>query len=228
MNSIFDTAVSFRRLSVTDIPAISALENASWPQALQANPATIAHRMALHHVMLGAFQFEQLIGLAAWRYGMFDPSELSAYPDCFEELANTANTSPFNAAYAYNFVLSPAIRKTRHSPQISRSLINEGIDILIADGCKYLVGASRCPSYAGSEDDSIKCKPSSLIKHAIDISRQSSSVGDLDIPWQADPVLSFYKQTIDCRFTHVIPAFMPEDKASGGHAIGFYKVLASS
>lgn len=219
-------AISYRRLSAADIPAILALETASWPHGLRVDPATLGERLSSGHVMLGAFQHDELIGIAAWRYGMFDPNSPHPYPLDFNTFANTPNAQGFNAAYVYNFALSPSIRKTRQGINIGLSLISAGINILITDGCKYLVGASRCPSYAGCNDDSIKCKHSVKLKSAIDGLGLSGDIKtELDIPWQDDPVLSFYKHALDCKFVTILPCFMPEDTASGGYAIGFYKEL---
>jgi hypothetical protein len=217
-------AISYRRLGAADIPAILSLETASWPHGLRVDPATLEERLSNGHTMLGAFQHDGLIGIAAWRYGMFDPKSSHPYPLDFDTFANSPSAQQFNAAYVYNFALLPNIRKTRQGINIGLSLISAGIDILITDGCKYLVGASRCPSYAGCNDDSIKCKQSMKMKSAVD-SLSADTKTELDIPWQDDPVLSFYKHALQCKFVAIMPRFMPEDTASGGYAIGFYKEL---
>lgn len=217
-------AISYRQLGAADIPAILSLETACWPHGLRVDPTTLEERLSNGHIMLGAFQHDELIGIAAWRYGMFDPNSSHPYPLDFNTFANSPTAQEFNAAYVYNFALSPNLRKTRHGINIGLSLISAGINILIKDGCKYLVGASRCPSYAGCDDDSIKCKQSAKLKSAID-DLAANTKTELDIPWQDDPVLSFYKHALNCKFVAILPSFMPEDTASGGYAIGFYKEL---
>ncbi|HEY8355664.1 MAG TPA: hypothetical protein VIK69_11710 [Methylophilaceae bacterium] len=218
--------VSYRRLSIADIDDILFLETIAWPHGLRASAATIRQRLAIQHIMLGAFQHDALIGIAAWRYDMFDPGLHHPYPKDFDAFANRPSYPGSNAAYVYNFALAPAIRKTKKGADIGLSLIASGIDILIADGCKYLVGASRCPSYAGDDDGVAQNRSITPLRAAIDnLTSGATTSNDLDIPWQEDPVLSFYKHALNCRFTAVLPAFMAEDRASGGYAIGFYKAL---
>jgi hypothetical protein len=226
LNSLSDMAISYRRLNIADIYDVLSLETVSWPHALRASRSTIERRFTTHHTMLGALQHDVLVGIAAWRYDTFDPSLSHPYPKDFDAFSNRPSCRESNAAYVYNFALSPTIRKTRQGANIGLSLITAGIDILIANGCKYLVGASRCPSYAGDNNDSMQGKSITHLKAAIDnLASGAATSDDLDIPWQEDPVLSFYKHALNCKFTAVLPGFMTEDRASGGHAIGFYKVL---
>ena len=207
---------------MADLNAIAELEQSAWPAYLRASSSTLEQRLHWQHIMLGAFKAEQLVGIASWRYDQFDPTV--PMPKSFDAFANRPNQDGYNAAYVYNFAITPKIRNTRHGLELALQLIAEGIKILIRDHCTYLVGASRCPSYDGSEQD--HAKPSSELKIAIDTCAASkATLVDATLPWQNDPVLSFYKHALHCSYLEALPAFMPEDTASGGYAIGFYKVL---
>jgi ribosomal protein S18 acetylase RimI-like enzyme len=223
-NPVQDNPVFFKNLSIEDLADIAALEVSVWPAHLRASRAKLEQRLHWGHVMLGAFMSNQLIGVAAWRYGQFDPT--TALPESFDAFANRPISTPYNAAYVYNFAIAPSLRNTRPGFELALKLIAEGIKILIKDGCTYLVGASRCPSYAGSKEALNSCNQSIDLRTAID-NYQPHGLKPLDtsLPWQHDPVLSFYKHALDCAYIQILPVFMPEDKASGGYAIGFYKRL---
>ncbi|HSH97036.1 MAG: hypothetical protein ACAH07_01905 [Methylophilaceae bacterium] len=205
---------------------IMHLETLSWPAELCATESKILQRLAWQHVVLGARENDKLIGMAGWRYASFQPNK--NFPTNFDLFANLPNDHNHNAAFAYNFAIAPTLRKSRLGSEVATGLIMEGIKILLQNKCRFLVGASRCPTYAGNNDgykENLNIKNPDIYS-AIDhcITSQLSPIDDT-LPWQSDPILSFYKQALDCVFLKVLPGFMPEDIASGGHAIAFYKLL---
>jgi hypothetical protein len=221
-----DNSIFFKKLSVEDLAEIAALEVVAWPEYMRASNVKIEQRLQWQHVMLGAFKSNQLVGIAAWRYDHFDRA--MPMPESFDAFANRPNAISHNAAYVYNFAIVPSLRNKRLGRELALKLIAEGIKILIADRCTYLIGASRCPSYAGSNEKQSYCSQSVELQAAIDgYKLQDSGSVDASLPWQYDPVLSFYKQALNCTFVQILPAFMPEDNASGGYAIGFCKTLGA-
>lgn len=213
----------FKQLSSEYLDDIAALEASAWPTPLRASSALIEQRLRWNHVMLGAFRKNHLVGITSWRYDHFDPA--NPMPENFDAFANRPNGPSYNAAFVYNFAITPALRNTKPGGALALSLISEGIKILIENRCIYLVGASRCPSYAGDNESPNRCHHAPQLQSAIEGYR-TESILDRTLPWQQDPVLSFYKQALDCTFQQTLPGFMPEDRASGGYAIGFYKKLA--
>lgn len=207
-----ENSVSYRRLGLGDISDIVSLENAVWPLGLRASEQVIRQRLLWQHVMLGAFRSNELLGMACWRYGEFHPENPATMPHDFNHFANQANSVPINAAFVYNFALKPGIRNSRIGP----NLIANGIQILLDNHCHYLVGASRCPSFSGSALDTTS------IREAI------QRYPENPLPWELDPVLSFYSRALACTFTRPLANFLPEDKESGGYAIGFYKQISGS
>lgn len=204
MANLQENSIFYRCLGLEDLAGIVALENTVWPDGLRADESIITKRLQCRHAMLGAFRSGKLIGMACWRYGYFDPDNQDTMPTNFNEFANQANGQQINAAFVYNFALLPEIRNSKIGP----SLIANGIDILLKHDCKYLVGASRCPSYSES----------SAMREAITHSQ-------MPLPCEQDPVLNFYRRTLACIFTRPLAGFLPADAASGGYAIGFYKEL---
>lgn len=205
-----DNIIIYRCLSIDDLDDIVNLESNVWPAPLRASKDTLEKRLLWGHTMLGAFRDNHLSGIASWRYGNFDPDNASTMPLSFNEFSNQPNITPSNAAFVYNFALLPEIRNGRIGP----NLIAEGTKILLKNHCKYLVGASRCPSYS-SEDSKLQLS----VRHALDRYPLDGA------PWLLDPVLNFYSRTLACAFMEPIANFMPEDLESGGYAIGFYKTL---
>ncbi|HSI43926.1 MAG TPA: hypothetical protein VK949_06245 [Methylotenera sp.] len=207
MASTNEHSISYRLMNLEDIDKIVSLENTIWSYGLRAEKKLIRQRLIWQHAMLGAFKANRLIGMACWRYGQFTPTDINSMPINFNQFANQANQVVFNAAFVYNFALLPEIRNSKIGPQ----LIANGINILLENHCDYLVGASRCPSYTLTNVSSLRLAINDYPARAI--------------PWEIDPTLSFYKKALNCEFTRPLVNFLPEDKESGGYAIGFYKKI---
>jgi hypothetical protein len=208
------------KLSLADIEAISSYEQTAWPQAIQASYQTLKSRLELNHFMLGIWRDDQLVGLASWRRAWFDPTSKLAFPTTFNEFSNTANATPYNAAFAYNLSIRPDMRGT----EMTRALVQAVIEHAKLDNCQYLVGDGRCPSYNGSDSSTEHITQSSKFKIAIDHQLQSDERPTLE-EYLADPILCFYHRMLNCTFLWTMQNFIPSDISSGGHRVIFYKSL---
>lgn len=209
------------QIGINDLGIVSRYEQTAWPASIQASRQTFLNRFEYGHFMLGIWRQEQLVGLASWRRGWFDPTNKLAFPQTFDEFSNAPNTAPYNAAFAYNL----SIRPDHRGREMTRALILAVMDYAREDDCQYVVGDGRCPSYNGSNSPSEKIKPSAEFKLAITRQLQSGHQPSLN-DYLADPILRFYYRMLDCQFLWPIQNFIPADIASGGYRVIFYKKLS--
>lgn len=201
-------------LDSTSIPSIHALEKCCWPIEMQATPDRLANRFAQGHQMLGAFVDGQLVGLIAFRLRMFDPEDLSDFPQTFDEFASGKSASMFNTVFGYNMSIHPSQR----GRQVIQQLLREAIAFVRKKGCRYIVGDGRCPSYNGTMQENKAIKQSPVFRQAIDRYLHGGVFPSLD-EFLADPALRFFYRTMHCRFIDIRANFLPGDKASGGHRV---------
>lgn len=197
-----------------DLPAIHLLEKACWPSELQATPAVLESRFDSGHTMIGAWQGNQLRGLIAYRHVMFNPDDAKAFPKNFVEFATGLRQREFNAVYGYNMSVHPLARGSK----LIHQLLSGAIDKVRAQGCRYIVGDGRCPSYNGGVECGKKIKQSTAFRAAIDRYMSSGAFPSMT-EFLADPTLRFFHRTMRCRFLWVLPDFFPGDLASGGYRV---------
>ncbi len=208
-------------LSVGDIPAILELENVCWLPEIRASAETLEARFTMGHISLGMRVNDELLGIVSFSYTRFSPDDPVDLPKTFAEFSSRPMASHHNTAFAYNLNIHPRAR----GGALTRELLSAGQKRMRADGCRYLLGVGRCPSYNGStggEFESIQ--PSPLLRHAIDEFMRSGRQPAKE-QLLADPVLKFYRYALGCTFLRVVPDFLPGDAPSGGFGVIFYKTL---
>lgn len=201
-------------LTRRDLPAIDLLEKACWPAELQASAALLESRFDSGHTMVGAWLENRLLGLIAYRHVMFDPGDIEAFPKNFVEFASGQRQDQFNAVYGYNMSVHPEMRGS----SLIHNLLSGAIDRVRAEGCRYIVGDGRCPSYNGGEESGKIIRQSPVFKAAIDRYMQGGTFPTME-EFLADPALRFFHRTMHCRFVRVLPDFFPGDRASGGYRV---------
>jgi hypothetical protein len=209
-------------MDADDISAMWALEKAAWSPPLQADIGMMTARARLGHTFLGAWAGDELIASCCFALSRLDPFIAGEFPRTFDEFSSIARSMPPLSGYVYNFCVHP----TRRGEHVVRPLIEAAIKIMRDNGCRYLVGHGRCPSYAGaaaSAPDSVKFNPA--FRSLIDNWR-TTGVKPPDNEIILDPVLRFYKRVLSCEFVYLKPDFLPADTASGGHAVSFIKTLS--
>ena len=208
-------------LGASDIPAILELENACWLPGIRANAETLEERFAMGHISLGMCINDALVGIVSFSYTHFSPDEPAGLPASFREFSSRPMANDHNTAFAYNLNIHPRAR----GGVLTRELLSAGLSRMREDGCYYLLGVGRCPSYNGSTGGEVESiRPSPVLSHAIDEFMRN---GRQPAPGQllADPVLKFYQHSLGCEFLRVVPDFLPGDTPSGGFGIIFYKTL---
>jgi len=210
-----------KSLCVKDIPAILELENACWLPGLRANEVILRKRFEMGHLSLGILINEDLVGMTSFSYSHFSPGDTGGLPVTFSGLSSRLMGDNYNTAFAYNLNIHPRVR----GGMMIRELLTAGLNRMREDGCRYLLGAGRCPSYNGSMWAGIEAiQPSPEFRKTIDDSMLTGTLpvtGDLIV----DPVLRFYQRTLDCIFLKIVPDFLPGDVPSGGFGVIFYKAL---
>jgi len=209
------------QLRPPDVPRIARLGAISWPAPMQVDAATIARRFDLGHVMLGIERNGALLGLVAFSYSRWSPYRHDLFPSTDAEFSSQPRCERFDTIFAYNLVVDPEMRGSA----ISRQLIAAGLARARKDGCRWLLGHARCPSYNGSSVPGIELVAAcAAFRHAID---QSLAGGVLPPLAQLllDPILRFYHRTLRCTLVRVMPGFLPGDTASGGFAVRMVKDL---
>jgi len=208
-------------LGTGDIPAILELENACWLPGIRASATMLETRFAMGHISLGMHINDALAGIVSFSYTRFSPDEPAGLPTSFREFSSRPMANDHNTAFAYNLNIHPRAR----GGTLTRDLLWAGLSRMREDGCQYLLGVGRCPSYNGSTGGEVEnIQPSPALRHAIDEFMRS---GRQPAPGQllADPVLKFYRHSLGCEFLRVVPDFLPGDTPSGGFGVIFYKTL---
>jgi hypothetical protein len=210
-----------RPAGMEDIPALEALEAAAWPAPLQAKVDLIRHRFSLNHIVLVVDAGTYLAGAVCFVPTSETPFGAAGFPPSFGEFSSVPRSAPVQSIYAYNFCVHPAHR----GESFVRGAIKDAIVAFRQTGARWLVGAGRCPSYAGSDSEGperIRADPE--FRAAIDRWAATGTMPAMQLLTR-DPVLRFYHRMFNCRFVHLAQDFMPDDVSSGGHAVGFVRPL---
>lgn len=207
-------------LTIDQIDALYTFECETWPAGARASKEILAQRIALNHWMIAAWDKERIIGILCWRRGSFNPNDMSAFPNNFNDFANVGNDAQYNAAYVYNLSVHPDFRGLPVARHLMRTAFTQYYDPHLA----YLVGDGRCPSYNGSSNEIEHIRQNSDFKLAIDRHVQEKCPIDLK-DYLRDPILRFYYRALDGHFIWTIKDFLPTDHASGGHRVIFFKPL---
>lgn len=197
-----------------DLHAIDLLEKVCWPTGLQASPDLLQSRFDSGHTMIGAWMGNRLLGLIAYRHVMFDPQDIEAFPKNFTEFSRGARQQKFNAVYGYNMSVHPEMRGS----SLIRNLLSGAIDRVRTEGCRYIVGDGRCPSYNGGVESGRTIRQSIVFRTAVDRYMNGGHFPTLT-EFLADPTLRFFYRTMHCRFLWILPNFFQGDLASGGYRV---------
>lgn len=208
-----------QRLSPSNLESIATFEKFAWPLHMAASREILQKRFELHHSMLGAWQGGELIGLASWRFGWLDKSDITKFPTDFQSFSGDKNAEPFNAAFVYNLGVHPQHRGKSSTTQLVYAVLEHAKQ----QGCDYVVGDGRCPSYQGSNDEHIVQR--THFKQSLDDIMFKHKISELE-DFLQDPILNFYHRMLKCEFLWAIPNFIPDDLASGGHRVIFCKALS--
>lgn len=212
-------AMQTRALGPPDLPAIIALERASWATGLQADARLIEQRFALGHQMVGAWADGHLRAMTSFSYTWFDPRHPETLPRTFVEFSSRPVPARFNTAFGYNLNVHPAERGGR----LVRRLLQAALGHASAAGCAYLVGDGRCPSYNGSHDPPADdVAPNPEFRQAID-EFMRTGVFPEERKLLLDPTLRLFSRLMHCRFIAIIPDFLPADTASGGFQVMYLR-----
>jgi hypothetical protein len=209
------------QLGISDIPAIMELEMACWSPEIRVNEKTLLQRFDLGHIVLGLYSRSKLIGVTAFSYSQSVEPTLSLLPKTFKEFSSQTHHERHGSAFVYNFNVHPDYRGTT----MTRRLIFAGVSRLIKDGCDYLIGVARCPSYNGSLHTPFEYVEYSPQFQALMNDHLLRGTTPPASELTADPLLRFYHRVLGCDFLGVVPDFLSGDEPSGGLGVVFCKRL---
>ena len=138
-------------------------------------------------------------------------------PKNFTEFSSLPRGEPPVSLYTYNLGVRPEYRGTNLARRLMKDMLRYGQEI----GARWMVFDGRCPSYAGAQagaPDKVRANPE--FRAALD-EWHRTGVKPHDRTINKDPLLRFYHRTLNCRFLHLAPDFLPEDKSSGGYRVIF-------
>lgn len=210
-------------LGIGDIERIIELERRSFIPPLQVTAEKLRKRFALGHTMVGVEYQGDLTCMLSFAYGHFDPDHFATFPQSLDDICMLPRTEQFNAAYTYNLEVDPRYRGLRHYVLLAQRAAPR----MLHDGCTYVVGNLRAPSYAGSrpnyKQERVPFRPE--FRAAID-----RFLTEGTFPAQGeflnDPLLAFYYRITGCRFHWIMPHVAPDDHATGGHRVIGYQLVA--
>jgi hypothetical protein len=214
-------SLEIRLLCPGEEAALAALESAAWPGPLQASLETIHARMQRGHRAMVAERGGKLVASACYIPTVENPFDEAAFPRSFETFSSLTRSDPVRSVYVYNLCVDPSER----DGAVVRAVMRKGIGDSVALGARYLVADGRCPSYAGAVQEPDTVLADEEFRRAIDEWR-SSGVKPPDQKLLRDPVLRFYRRTLNCQFLYLLPNFIPSDAASGGNRVIFVADLA--
>ena len=212
--------ISIRPITEGDLPDLVSLESKCWPVAMRLEAHVLRQTLVWEHTVIGAFSNDVLIGLVAARYGCFDPNNWISFPTTFAAYFQRPSKATANAALSHSLNVDPAHRCKGVATKLIRALIDQSL----RDGMDFLVAVGRCPSYNGSNEPTGSCEMSPQFRAAMDRFFAGGEPLKLE-EYLADPLLRYYHRLLQCQFCSPLKDFLPEDKASGGHNILFYKKL---
>lgn len=217
-----DRPLTIRQLDHNELDALSELETASWPQALRASKAVMQQRFDLGHGCWVAESDDVLVAAGNYVYTSVDPNHRQAFPTSFTAFYQTPRSAPVVTSLVYNLCVRPGWRGCPAVFNVMETLVSQAR----LAGARYLVGNARCPSFNGSPQgpDQIGAKPA-FRKTVLNWHRTGRRPDDTQLG--QDPLLRFYKRTLSCEFRHLMPGFLPGDRASGGYGVIFVKNLVA-
>ena len=198
-------------LSNNDIDAILMLEESCFTPCLRASRETLYSRFDLGHIMLGLYVDESLVGVASFAYKWFDSKEETKQfaQEQWRPFYQMKMSDTFNTVLIYNVELLPSKRGIQHIYTLLNAMMKRASD----DGCEFLIGVSRIPSYNGDPYNNIVVKPE--LKTAIDNYLSGGPMPPSKTLLQ-DPLILLYKHIGNCEVLTLATNYLPEDTPSGG------------
>lgn len=204
-----------------DVDRLAQLESEAWPPGLRADAGTIRLRLMRGHRLLVVEIGDRFAAAACFYHTTLDPTDATSFPRDFEIFSTMPATAPVRSTYVYNLCVTPS-QRGRGSAEC---LIDAVIRDARAFGAQCLVGDGRCPSYAGTTDAGPhRVRHDPTFQRAIDDWQRTGLRPDTQRLIR-DPVLRYYHRRLDCEFLHLLPGFLPEDRAAGGFRVIFVKRL---
>jgi hypothetical protein len=115
----------------------------------------------------------------------------------------------YNTVLIYNVELLPSKRGVQQIYTLLNAMMKRAAD----DGCEFLIGISRIPSYNGDPYNHIAIKPE--LKSAIDQYLSGGPIPSNKTLLQ-DPLILLYRQIGNCEVLTLASNYLPEDIPSGG------------
>ena len=198
-------------LSSKDIDDILILEEACFAPCLRATRETLLSRFDLGHIMLGLYVEESLVGMASFAYKWFASKEETKQfaQDEWRPFYQMKMSDTYNTVLIYNVELLPSKRGIQHIYTLLNAMMKRAAE----DGCKFLIGVSRIPSYNGDPYNNIAIKPE--LKTAIDFYLSGGSIPS-NKTFLQDPLILLYKHIGNCEVLTLATDYLPEDRPSGG------------
>lgn len=208
------------QLSKSDIDAIVSLEEICFEACLRASRETLLSRFELGHIMLGLYVDDTLVGVASFSYRWFaSKEETKKFADHdWRPFYRMKMTDIFNTVLIYNVELHPSYRGAEYIYY----LLNTMMERAATDGCQFLIGISRIPSYNGDALNRIAAKP--MLKEAVDFYLDGGPFPSEKV-LSLDPLLLLYRHIGNCEVLTLIEGYVPEDKPSGGKRAIVYTKL---
>ncbi len=210
--------VDIKQLHKGDISDIMELENASWICGVKAMDEVFLNRLRMGHIFLGARINGELMAMTCFSYtyvGSITPENL---PKSFVEFSSVPYTGNCNVAFGYSLSVHPKARGSNVLVRLLRATSARAN----SDGCNYLIGDGRCPSYNGSLVLPDKIEHSPIFKNAIDRYMDTGEY-PADSEIICDPLLRCLYRYWKCEFIAIFPDFFPTDIPSGGFRV-MYKM----
>lgn len=208
--------IRFHLVSEDEVPPMAELETAAWG-LLGAGPDTISTRLSLGHTMIAGSVGSLIAGAICFVETNQDPHDTANFPKTFSAYSSMAKSQPALSLYVYNLGVRPEFRGTN----LVRRLLSEMLDHGRRVGARWAVGDGRCPSYAGALDDAPdKVVMDRRFRQTIDDWHRTGVMPPVQ-SITMDPLLRFYRRTLNCEFLHLAPDFLPQDASSGGYRVIF-------
>jgi hypothetical protein len=198
-------------LSNKDIDDILRLEESCFTSCLRASRETLSRRFDLGHIMLGLYEDDHLIGVASFAYKWFDSKEKTKVfaKEQWRPFYQMKMSDTYNTVLIYNVELLPSKRGVQQIYTLLNAMMKRAAD----DGCEFLIGISRIPSYNGDPYNHIAIKPE--LKSAIDQYLSGGPIPSNKTLLQ-DPLILLYRQIGNCEVLTLASNYLPEDIPSGG------------
>jgi len=209
------------QLAKKDIDYILKLEEACFLPYLRASRETLMQRFETGHIMLGLYVDETLVGMASFAYNWFASKAATKKfaQSQWRPFYQLQMPEKFNTVVIYNVEVLPSQRGIINI----YTLLNAMMQRAAEDGCKYLIGISRIPSYNGDPFNQVAQKP--VLKEAIDQYMHGGDYPSEEV-LQLDPLVKLYHNIGECEVLTLVNDYLPEDKPSGGIRAIVYTKLA--